>query len=83
MIVKEELDGIDIDDIENLKELLRIVFLHEDCGNLKVLLTVESLLEKLASRRSQAFYKLIDVHSVTNVIGESISSIRIWNIVNQ
>ena len=37
MIVKEELDGIDIDDIGNLEDLLRIVFIHEECGNLKVL----------------------------------------------
>ena len=50
---------------------------------LKYLLAVESLLEILTNRRSQAFYKLVDVHSVTNVIGKSISSIRMWNIVNQ
>ena len=36
MIVKEELQGIDKDDIGNLEDLLRIVFIHEDCGNLKV-----------------------------------------------
>ena len=36
MIVKEELDGIDIDGIGNLKDLLGIVFIHEECGNLKV-----------------------------------------------
>ena len=36
MIVKEELDGIDIDDIGNLEDLLRIVFIHEACGSLKV-----------------------------------------------
>ena len=37
LIVKEELDGIDhIDDIGNLKDLLRIVIIHEECGNLKV-----------------------------------------------
>ena len=41
---------------------------------LKYSLTVESLLEVLTERRSQVFYKLIDVHSVTNVIGENISS---------
>ena len=34
--VKEELDGIDMDDIENLEDLLRIVFIHEQCENLKV-----------------------------------------------
>ena len=36
MLVKEELDGTDIDDIGNLEDLLRIVFIHEECGNLKV-----------------------------------------------
>ena len=30
MIVKEELDGIDIDDTGNLEDLLRIVFIHEE-----------------------------------------------------
>ena len=42
-----------------------------------------NLPEILTNRRSQAFYKLTDVHSVANVIGESISSIRMWNIVSQ
>ena len=28
MIVKEELDGTDIDDIGNLEDLIRIVFIH-------------------------------------------------------
>ena len=39
-------------------------------------LTVESLLEILTIRRSQAFYNLIDVDSVTNAVGESILSIE-------
>ena len=49
---------------------------------LKNSLTVESLLEILTNRGSQTFYKLMNVHSETNVIGESISSITIRNIVN-
>ena len=36
MIVKEELEGIDLDDIGNLEDLPRIVFIHEEWGNLKV-----------------------------------------------
>ena len=32
-IVKEELDDIDIDDIGNLEDSLRIVFIHEECEN--------------------------------------------------
>ena len=43
---------------------------------------VESLLEILTKRRSQAFYKLIDVHSVTNVLGEIIYLRKMWNIMN-
>ena len=34
--VTEELDGIDIDDIGNLEDLLRIMFVHEEHWNLKV-----------------------------------------------
>ena len=47
MIVKEELDGIDIDDIGNLENLLRIVFIHEECGNLKVFTDVVDLTEDI------------------------------------
>ena len=44
---------------------------------------VENLLEILPKRRSQTFYKPVDVHYVTNALGESTSSINIWDIVNQ
>ena len=43
---------------------------------------VESLPEILAKKGSQTFCKPIDVHSVTNAIGESIFLISIWNNVN-
>ena len=34
---EEELDVIDdIDDIGNLEDLLRLMIIHEECGNLKV-----------------------------------------------
>ena len=36
VIVKEELDGSNIDDIGNLENLLKIVSIHKECGNLKV-----------------------------------------------
>ena len=52
-------------------------------GILKDSLMLESFLETLTKRSNQALYKLIDVHPVTNVLGESISSISIWNIENQ
>ena len=73
--------GIDIDDIGNFDDLLRLVFIDEECGNLKAV--VDSLLETLTKRKSQTFYRHIDLHSVTNAIGKVISSISKWNIVNQ
>ena len=36
MIVQNKIDGIDINGIGNLEDLLRIVFIHEKCGNLRV-----------------------------------------------
>ena len=59
MIVKEELDGIDINDSGG--ELARNINKKKKSGVL------------------QAY---IDVHSMTNGIGD-ISSISMWNIVNQ
>ena len=38
VIVQEELDGIDKDDIGNLEDLLRVVFVDEACRNLKVVI---------------------------------------------
>ena len=35
-MVEEELDGIDIDGIGNLVDLPRLMFIDEECGNLKV-----------------------------------------------
>ena len=34
--VEEELDGIDMDGIRNLVDLPRLMFIDEECGNLKV-----------------------------------------------
>ena len=36
VIVEEELDSADIDAIENLLDLPRLMFIDEECGNLKV-----------------------------------------------
>ena len=47
--------GIDTDDIENLEDLVRVVFTDEEHGNLKVV--VESLLETITKRRNQTFYR--------------------------
>ena len=82
--MQEELDGIDGDSTGTLEDLLRLFLMNEECANRKVIsLMLESLLEILIKRRSQSFYKPIDVHSVTNAVGEGISSISTSNTVNQ
>ena len=53
-----------------------------DVGILKQSLMVESLLELLTKRRSQTFYKPLNVCYVKIAIRENISWISIWNIVN-
>ena len=83
LIVEEELDGIDIDDIGNLEDLLRVVSIDEACGNLKVVIDDGEFSRNINRKRSQIFYNPIDVHSVTNVVVESISSISKLNIANQ
>ena len=37
--VEEELDGIDIDGVGNSLNLPRLMFIDEECGNLKVLVS--------------------------------------------
>ena len=54
--------GIDMDDIGKLEDLLRLVFIYEECGNLKVV--VESLLEILTKRKSHTFYRPMDLNSL-------------------
>ena len=44
---------------------------------------VENLLEILTKEKSRKFYMPLDAYTVTNVEGKSISSITMWNIVNQ
>ena len=72
--------GINIDDIGYLEDLRIVVFINEECGNIKVV--VERLLEILTKKRSQMCYRSIHLHSVTNIVGEGIFSICKWNIVN-
>ena len=67
VIVEEELDCIDIDDIGNLEDSPRLVFINEEFRNLIVVNDGGELTEK--GRRFTV------AHSVTKVEGESISSV--------
>ena len=83
VIAEEELNHFDIDGIENLEGFPRLVFVNEECGNLKVVNDGGELTGYInQEKKSDISQQPVDVHSVTNV-GESISSISMYNIVNQ
>ena len=54
------------------------MLVSEKYENPKVVVDSEELTRNINQKK-----KLVDVYSVTNAIGKSISSINIWNIVNQ
>ena len=51
-MVKEELDGTDIDGIGNLVDLPRLMFIDEEWGNLKVVLDGGELTRNDKKRKS-------------------------------
>ena len=57
------------------------MFIYEVCGDLKAFVDGGELTRNI-NKRSKALYKVIDVQSVTNVIGEISSSKTMWKIVN-
>ena len=57
------------------------MFIDEECENLRVVMEGGKLTRIV--KRSQWFYKPIDVYSVINTKGKIVSSIRMWNNVNQ
>ena len=53
LILEEELDGLDIDYIGDFKDLLRLVFINEKYGNLKVELEGEELPRNINKKKQQ------------------------------
>ena len=60
VIVEEELNIVDIDNIGNL-DLYRLVFLDEECGNIKVAIDGGEFTININKKRSLTFYKTIFV----------------------
>ena len=58
-MVEEELDCIDIDDIGNLEDSPKLVFIDEECGNL-IVFNDDG---KILARRSQTFYSSLYMSS--------------------
>ena len=78
---EEELDGIDIDDIGNLEDSPRLVFIEEERANLN---DGGELTRNINQKKKSGILQwFIDIHYLKNAAGERISSITLCNIVNQ
>ena len=76
-----KLDDIDIDNTGNLEDSPRLVFIDEKSGNLIVVNDGGKLTRNInQKKKSDIVQQPIDVHSLRNVEGESISSVTMWNI---
>ena len=49
--------GIYTDDIGNLEDLLKLVFIDKKCGHLKVVLMMENLLEILTQKKTSGIFQ--------------------------
>ena len=79
VIVEEELDCID--DIGNLEDSPRLMFINKECGNLIVVNDRGELTKNINQKKnSDVLQKSIVVHLVTNVVGESICYYRVNNL---
>ena len=55
VIVEEELDCIDIDDIGNLEDSPRRLFINEECGNLTVVMDGGILTRNINQKKKSDF----------------------------
>ena len=75
---------MDINDIGNLQDSPRFVFIDEECENLIVVNDGWKLTRNINQKKRSGVSQLfINVHHVANAVGESVSSETMWNIVNQ
>ena len=76
--------GIDTDDIGNLQDSRRLAVIDEECENLIIVNDGGERTRNITqNNKSGILQQSIDVQHVTNALSESISSITMWNIVNQ
>ena len=80
---KKELDGIDGDDIVNLEDLLRLVLINGECGNPKAVVDGGDLTRNINQKKKPDVLQACRCPLCDKCNSESISSISIWNIVNQ
>ena len=73
-----------IDNIENLEDSPRLVFIDEECENLIVVNDGGEITKNInQKKKSEVFQQPIDVDYLTNAVDELICQTTMWNIVNQ
>ena len=80
-----QIQTMDIDDIGNLGDSLRLVLIDEECENLIENLNAGGeLIRNINQQKNlEVLQQSIDVYYLTNAEGELISTITMWNMVNQ
>ena len=80
-----QIQTMDIDDIGNLGDSPRLVFINEECENLIENLNAGGELTRNINQQKnlEVLQQSIDVYYLTNAAGELISQITMWNMVNQ
>ena len=73
VIVEEEMTGINVDGSENLEDLPKLLFTDEECGILKFVAAGGKLARNINKRKKPMFYKPVDIHFVTNAVGNIVS----------
>ena len=56
LIVEEDLDCTDIDDVGNLKDLPKLVFIHEECQNLEVVNDGRELIRNINQKKKSEIF---------------------------
>ena len=81
-LFEKELDGIDIDVIEILKDVTRLLFFHEEPRNPRVVVDTGEVTRNINKQKNLDALQVYRCR-LKNAIGKSVSSTSIWNIVNQ
>ena len=83
IILEEEFDGIYRDGNENLEDLLRLVLIDGECGNLKVVVDGGELTRRISKRKKSDVLQAYGCPLCDKCYERDFSSKSMWSIVNQ
>ena len=83
VIAKKELDDIDINAIGNLEDLLRIVFIHQEYGNLKAFIDGGDLNRIINKKKKPGVLQIYRCSLCDKCFMPEYFCNKLWNVVNQ